>query len=216
MKLLCITWCSLSLALVSCGISDPTEARYNVSPYDIRGEIYVSEIHWAGSVDNTGAKSDPDDDYIELYNNAYAPYDISGWCLRFSGSTSQMVIFPTNTIIKSGRYFTIGNNTNGAFTQHDLILPGFSIPSSRFMIKVQDAGGQTSDTVDFMQKDYLPAGAALPRVRRSAVRKTDFFGGEEGSSYDSWEEYLSHSTAWAMQYIRGNYQGAVFCSPGNR
>ncbi len=206
----------LPIVLTGCAIGEPEETRYNVSPYDIRGEIYVSEVHWAGTVDNTGAKNNPDDDFIEIYNNSSAPYDISGWCLVFSGTTSQLIVFPSNTVIPSGRYYTVGNSTNGAFNNLDLVIPGFSIPSSRFMIQVQDAGGRTADSVDFMQKDYLPAGAALPRIRRSAIRKTDFFGGEEGSSYDSWGEYLGHETAWAMQYIRGNYQGAVFCSPGNR
>ena len=103
----------ISLVLAGCSIGEPDAARYNVSPYDIRGEIYVSEVHWAGTVDNTGARNTPDDDFLEIYNNSSAPYDISGWCLKFSGTTAQMIVFPTNTVIPSGRYYTVEQHKRG-------------------------------------------------------------------------------------------------------
>jgi len=80
---------------------------------------------------------------------------------------------------------------------------------------VQDPGGRTSDTVNFYQRDYLPAGAALPLIRRSAIRTENFFGGDDGGSYDSWEEFREYTSFWQYQRVRLNYRGRTFCSPGN-
>ena len=215
-----------ALAFAACGVGEPNAKYYfNVSPYDIRGEVYVSEVHWAGSINNAAdpESDDPLDCFIEIYNNAPVPYDLSGWCIRFSGAVNRLIIIPRGpeSVIGSGKYYTIGRRVTdetgmGAFSELDLVLPDFAIPTAPFMIVIQDPGGRTSDTVDFLQKPYLPSGAALPFVRRSAVRTENFFGGDDGASYESWAEYRKHDDTRAYENINPKYRGRVFCSPGSR
>jgi hypothetical protein len=215
----------LGFLFAPCGVGEP-DARYyyNLIPgFDIRGEVYVSEIHWAGSIDNQGQKDDPLDCFIEIHNNAPVPLNLSGWCIRISGSVERLIIIPRggaigggDFIVRSGGYLTIGRHTNGAFDHLDVIMPDFAIPTSPFTIRVQDPGGRTSDTVDFEQRSYLPVGTALPLVRRSAVRTENFFGGDDGGSYDSWEEYREFRSWRSYQNIRENYRARVFASPGDR
>lgn len=205
--------------LTTCGMGEPESKSYfNVSPFDIRGEIYITEIHWAGSIDNYATNNQPMDNFIELHNNAPVPYDLSGWCIRFTGKhIQQQIIIPRGpeSIIAPNKYYTIGWSTDYAFTEHDLVLPDFFIPGSPFTLEVQDPGGRTSDTVNFYQRSYLPAGAALPLIRRSAIRTENFFGGDDGGSYDSWEEFREYTSFWQYQRVRPNYRGRTFCSPGN-
>jgi len=205
--------------MTTCGVGEPeTKYYYNISPYDIRGEIYITEIHWAGSIDNSGKVDQPKDNFIELHNNASVPYDLSGWCLRFTGKhIQQQIVIPRRpeSIIAPNKYYTIGWSTNYAFSAHDLLLDDFSIPGSPFTLEVQDPGGRTSDTVNFYQRAYLPAGTALPLIRRSAVRTENFFGGDDGGSYDSWEEFRGYESFWQYQRVSANYRGRTFCSPGN-
>jgi len=206
----------LGVSVATCGLGEPEALRYNVSPFDIRGEVYVSEVHWAGSVNNQGEENDLTDCYIELMNNAPVPYDIGGWCLRFEGTVQKLIVIPEGTTLRANNYYTIGRHTNGAFERLDLCLEDFQIPYSRFTLRVQDPGGRTSDSVDFDQRSYLPAGAILPRIRRSAVRMENFFGADEGGDYTSWKEYREHTSEYATANIAPNYQNSVFCSPGTR
>jgi hypothetical protein len=105
----------LLLFSLSCDLGDPVQT-FTVSPLDIRGLLFVSEVHWAGTVDNTGANADPDDDYIELYNSHEAPLPIGGWSVVISGSVNLTIVIPTGSIVASGATFTIGRTTGGAFT----------------------------------------------------------------------------------------------------
>jgi hypothetical protein len=168
-------------------------------------------------VNNQGEDTQPLDCFIELHNNAPEPYDLSGWCIRYSGTVDRLIIIPRgpDSIIAPNKYFTVGRSTNHAFSHLDLVITNFTIPASPFIIEVQDPGGRTSDTVDFFQRQYLPAGANLPLIRRSAVRTENFFGGDDGGSYDSWDTFGAYETSWDYANVRPNYRSRVFCSPGN-
>jgi hypothetical protein len=198
------------------GISDPAQNHYNIDAVtdDIRGVISITELHWAGSVDNDGDYNKPDDCFIELYNGDILPRSMKGWTVRFTdaaGKTLRLITLPEASIPSGGRY-TIGRGTDGAFSYFDLCVPNMYIPKAHFRIRVQDPGGRTSDTVDFTKRDYLP-GSALPRERRSAVRFINSFNEPRGSGYDDWYVYNNHA-AGAQDNIKTCYKSSMFCAPG--
>lgn len=203
------------LLFSGCALDEPTGAAgYNFTSLDVRGQIFITEIHWAGSVDNAGAKSDPDDDFIEIKSILAGPIDLGGWGIVFSGSFNHRFVFPAGTVLESGGRFVVGTRTNGAFTAHDFVDPALKIPAYGWAVSVQDGGGKVSDSADFSGRSWLPAGMALPEIRRSMVREEDAFqSGEPGDQYDSWTTYGSHDSWWSAGRISTDYRSAVYCSP---
>lgn len=204
------------LLFSGCALDEPTGATgYNFTELDVRGEIFITEVHWAGSVNNGGSNNDPDDDFIEIKSILAGPIDLSGWVIEFSGSFNHRFVFPQGTLMQAGGRFVIGTHTNGAFSSHDFVDPGLKIPSSGWRVAVMDGGNKKSDSADFTVRSWLPAGMALPGVRRSMVREEDAFqSGEPGDQYDSWTTYGSHDSWWSSQRINTDYRSAVYGSPG--
>lgn len=212
MKLLLL----LPLLLFSCDLGDPVQT-FTVSPLDIRGLLFVSEVHWAGTVDNTGANADPDDDYIELYNSHEAPLPIGGWSVVISGSVNLTIVIPPGSIVASGATFTIGRTTGGAFANFNYICPELVIPNATFSMSVADGQGKVSDSLTLVADPFLPAGKNLPGLKASAVRLLDGYGvGLNGTQAESWVSYTTNEETWAVAQagIRNGYRDAVQASPG--
>jgi len=205
-----------AFCMFACGLGDPDQNHYNaVVSDDIRGIMFISELHWAGSVDNSGGNDRSDDCFIELYNSDILPRSLKGWTLRFTddhGKILNLITIPDGCTIASRGRFTIGKDTEGAFSYFDFCAPALYIPRSRFKIEVQDAGGRTSDTVDFTKRDYLP-GSALPNERRSIVRYVNAFDQPDANGYESWYVSASHPET-SKQNIRTEYRKSMFCAPG--
>jgi len=204
---------TMLLMLISCGVTDPDAAGFSVSDLDIRSLIYVSELNWAGSVDNNGNNNDPDDDYIEISNYYNVSIDISGWSIVISGVVNKVISIPTGTILGDGDYYTIGRHTSGAFTSFNQVDPDFSLPNTGFIIQIKDGMGKVSETVDFTKISYLPGGVSLPTLRKSAIRQLEYFDPAPGDDVDSWKSYEGGSTS---SIIRSTYQSSMVCLPGQK
>ena len=205
------------LFIAGCDIGTPSDSGFNVSDLDIRGMLFVSELHWAGSVDNYGNNSDPDDDFVELYNTHEAPLDISGWSLVITGGVNLTVVFPAGSIVGSGETWTIGRTTNGAFTNFDYVCPDLVLPSSDIVMTVADGAGKVPDSLELRANPHLPAGRSLPLLRASALRLLDGYGvGMNGAQSESWISYSTNEETWsvAQAAIRTNYRDTVLASPG--
>jgi hypothetical protein len=57
----------------------------------------------------------------------------------------------------------------------------------------------------------MPAGVALPTVRRSMMRRIEFFGAEPGNNPDNWKSYEAPA---GSDRIAPAYRSSVFASPG--
>lgn len=218
----------LSLLLTLGCLGEPDGKPYSglTGLMETRSSLYVEEVHWAGSVDNTGANSNLDDDFIEVCNAYYGVVDYSGWIIIVEGQSYLRIVLPQGAVLDKGDTFTIGNNTNGAFTQFDMIVPELKLPSTGFVINIYDGGGKKyADTADFGVNEpmpvldplavgnYLPAGVNLSKTRKSAVRLKDSYGGAM-SSYYTIENWTSYTLSAPNSIVRASYNQAVFCSPG--
>ncbi len=188
----------------------PAGDYFDVSPLDIRGLLYVSEAHWAGSVDDTGSRDNPNDDFIELRSWYKGDLDVGGWTVVVQGESYLLIQLPQGTVIHSRDYFTLGNNTNGAFVYFDLVVPEMNLPAGDFTISIYDGGGQKqADQAVFGGGTSVPAGYNLPLVRKSAVRLTDYFG-----PVDALEPWVTYNATAPNEYVRDGYRNSVFASPG--
>ncbi|MEI8086415.1 MAG: C10 family peptidase [Paludibacter sp.] len=79
-------------------------------------DVIISQVYGGGG--NTGATYKSD--FIELFNTTNSDINISGWNLYYLGATSSITTFkyefPTNSIIKSGKYFAL-KGADGTGTQ---------------------------------------------------------------------------------------------------
>lgn len=202
--------------LILCGCSvfntgNPVPQTYRISKQDIREMIYISEVHWAGSVDNNGANYNPDDVFIELGNSFKGPIDISGWAVVLEGSSYAVIKVASNTVLFPGSFYTIGNNTNGAFPHLSQIEPHLKMNRKGFNLSVYDGGQKCSDSLHFSNESLIPAGYDLPGMKRSMVRVTDYFGPVTGDSPDSW---VSYDATFSATNVSLSYNLRVFASPG--
>ena len=196
-----------------CDLGDPMGKAYGTTPLDNRGMIFINEAHYAGSIRDSGGNYNPDDDFIELGNAYEGVLDISGWTVKIESENYVVLTIPKGTIIKPNTFFTIGNNTNGAFRNFDMVATNLKLNSRGFKIEITDGGGaKESDAVDFTIWTYLPAGYDLPRLKKSAIRRQDYFGPLPASSPDNWISYNAPSSS---TNVRSEYAKSVYASPGS-
>ena len=198
--------------ILSCGINDPLEEgvdQYVVSDLDTRGVVFITEVHWAGSVNSQGIP-DPDDDFIEIFNIHETPIDLSGWSFTLSHGQPHTITIPPGVEIQVEGFITIGSKTSGAFPEHDVIVNGLALPNEPFSIRFTAGVGQTADTIDFTSYIRIPGGSDLPRVKRSMIRDLDFFGSSPGHLASSWATYPINQ----VLNISPAYENVVFASPG--
>lgn len=202
----------VSLVAFSSCIGEPRVEPYNFAVYDLRSEVAVTEIHWAGSVNDRGNSYDLDN-FIEIKNFYYGDVDISLWSVTIEDTYGfrQVITIPQNTILKSGQVYTIGRTTNYAFSCFDLIYENLLIPTKNLKITVRDGSGKVIDNVDLSLFDFMVAGYKLPNLRKSMVRKIGVFGIEKGDNVDNWKSY---SLPVASTNVRTNFASTTLCSPG--
>lgn len=199
------------LFLSSC-IGDPSLSYYNFVVSDLRSEVAVTEIHWAGSVDNLGNSYDLDN-FIEIRNFYFGDVDISFWNVVIEDiyGFRQIITIPSNTILRSGQVYTIGRTTNHAFSYFDLVYENLLIPTRNLKVTIKDGSGKVIDIVDLTLFDFMVAGYKLPRLRKSMVRKIGFFGIERGDNVDNWRSYALPVTT---TNVRTDFAINTLCSPG--
>ena len=152
-----------------------------------------------------------DDDFVELRNYTRGPIDVSGWSIHLVGDYSFVISLPEGTILNPDDFYTIGRTRRRAFPYLNQIDSDFRLPNTPFVLKVKDGAGTTSDTADFRGKNYLPGGMYLPFLRKSAIRRIEFFGPEPGDLDYNWMTYNVSTQA----NISSAYDSSVLASPGS-
>lgn len=211
MKRIFVIFSSIIVLTLSAACTSAPDGEYFAAPdLDIRGMLYVSEINWGGSVDNTGLTNDADDDFIELRSWYKGDLDIGGWTVIVKGTSYTVFQISEGTVLHTREFYTIGNNTNGAFVSFDQVDSRLKLPAGDFSIAVYDGSGRMeADSVSFAGGTTVDAGYGLPLLRKSAVRQTDYFG--PLSTLESW---VTYNAPEPNGDVRPGYTNAVFASPG--
>jgi len=114
-------------------------------------DIYISEIHWAGtsSVSPGGAVYDPDDDFIEIHNRTMHPVDITGWTLAWTkddipGLAKEFASYTFSVsgkaplfgaILQPGEYRILYGNNSGVISQAaSFYQNGIKIPDAKRLV----------------------------------------------------------------------------------
>lgn len=188
----------ISLLLNSCsdfGEPDPTALDLDRK----RGCMVITEVNWAGSINNSG-NPDPDDDFLELNNrDCNKPVDLTGWRLVMEGDIVRTYIVPeapdgkTNIIQPSETRVLIAK-ADGAFranteNSYDPIhVPGMYFPERNFTIETYTAENFLIENA-INNPDGLPLAGGTDGITVRSMERTDDNFDEEGTSITSWHSF---------------------------
>ena len=153
-----------------------------------RGNISISEVMWAGSVDNDG-NHDPDDVFVEIRNQGSLPVNLSRWQLVVRGSITRTIVLPdTDRLLNVGSHATIAAKGDGCFPNPDFLTPTLALgDGDPFSVRITDADERLID--DAGDRNAPPfAGGWDGRRSRSMERVQLMFSGA-GTEPQVWHYY---------------------------
>ena len=186
----------LALALLGCN-ADPGDPGQGVTYRDgsedngssgERGNIRVSEIHWAGSVTDDGTW-DPTDQFIELRNEGNRPVDIAGWFLRIRGNTMITLKLPgLGRMLTPGEHVYFATKTSGCFPEPDGLLPELAfVYGEPVSVTLQDLDEHLIDGAG--NSEVAPYAGGYDLVDARSMEKVEIMFGGRGFEPESWHYY---------------------------
>lgn len=175
-----------------------------------RGSMMISEIHYAGSVNDDGLY-DADDIFLELWNKHPRPINVSGWRIEVDGDFSASYRIPAvSAAIPPNGFFVIARKNDGAFADvADVFIENLELGKKTMHVELRDVdrrlmedGGSTTERVFTGGYDGVTA--------RSMERVALIFG-NRGSSSRNWHAY---SDQVGYESIAEGYRTYTLASPG--
>lgn len=138
-----------------------------------RGTLHISEINWAGSVDDDG-NYDPDDVFIEIRNEYHRPVNLTGWRIYLDGDYQQSFRLPElEEPVNPNDHLVIAAKDDGAFQNvADVFDERLKLGKRAVRVELRDADRRLVE----------PAGSAVDRP---------FAGGYDGVTVRSMERTQS-------------------------
>lgn len=172
-----------------------------------RGNMMITEVHWAGSVEGPAAASVhyPDDIFIEIQNKHPRPMWLTGWRITIHASPNRDrlpddYLFRTDSTktyilpaplsgkpLQPNEYAVIAVRADGAFPTADYIVPDLAIPPGGFAMDLYDVDERIIEGMGDIRKERF-AGAWDLVTARSMERSQSLFG-NAGSVDGSWHSY---------------------------
>jgi hypothetical protein len=206
---------SLAICIFIFGLVITTPA--NIKVLADQSQIYISEINYAGSVNDQNCKKDSiakitcaNDKWIEIYNAGSSEVNLMGWKIgvgkRKEDSTQFASTFSitTNTIIKPDSHFVLLNSDKNLLSTLDLAGVSYKSFGSLFGISNNTAGSkylrvallQNNQIINQRSIDNLDNLEKLNHITQSSYLKQSIYY----TSADSEPAFSSISN----QYFKGN------------
>jgi len=202
-----------------------------------RGNVFISEVNWAGSV-RSGVrglrKHDPDDIFIEFQNKHPRPIHMTGWQIVVRTGTGDplrdaefhrtdpperiFVIPPRENgeSIQPNAFVTVAAKRDGAFPNADYYIEDLALPDARWEITLKDLDDRLIEPAGAVSQDVFAGGYDLVTVR--SMERIQLIFSNRGSSESSWHAYSynvwDEQHAELTQHIDPAYREFTFASPG--
>ena len=170
-----------------------------------RGNVSISEIHWAGSVRDGDFRHDPDDVFIELQNKHPRPVFFKGWLLtiefgyhadglrhapsRRDRAQRTFVLPPRENgrAVETNEFVVIARKRDGAFADADFFLEDLEIPDGPFEMTLQDLDERLMDHVGDERK--LPFAGAWDGYTARSMERIQLIFNNRGNRDSAWHSY---------------------------
>lgn len=204
-----------------------------------RGNVAITEIHWAGSVRNSDGKYDPQDVFIELQNKHPRPIHLTGWILTIeAGHHSEGLKHPSSWSAKSkisyvlparrngqsvetNGYVVIAAKADGAFSGADYIIEDLVIPKGPIELTLQDLDERLIDHVGDDRK--LPFAGAWDGYTARSMERIQLIFNNRGDRDAAWHTYSLNAFdrgrrgEWHQelrQYLNPDFADRTMATPG--
>jgi hypothetical protein len=205
-----------------------------------RGNVSISEVNWAGSVESVGDGfiHHPDDVFIELQNRHNRPTHFTRWLLtvetgvamdtlhaeRNDGNRSWAYILPTrenNRPVEPNEFFVVAARRDGAFQQADYYIEDLHLPDAPFRITLQDLDERLIDSVGDDRKPVFAG--AWDGVTSRSMERTQLLFNNRGDRDMAWHSYSLNDFSVEEQAtlherlrseIAESFRARTFASPG--
>lgn len=171
-----------------------------------RGNVMISEIHWAGSVegDRDAWVHDPSDVFIELQNKHNRPMHLTGWQLivdtgenldtlhvmSSSDRARRVYVLPARENgmpVEPNGYVVIAARRDGAFANADYFIDDLELPHGPFEITLVDSDDRLIDGAGDDRKPVFAG--AWDRVTARSMERIQLIFGNRGNVDASWHSY---------------------------
>ena len=180
-----------------------------------RGSVRISEVNWAGSVDDDG-NYDPDDVFIELRNQYHRPYNISGWRVYLDGDYQQSFRLPQiDEPLQPNQYFVIAAKEDGAFGDiADVVDDRLKLGKRAVYITLRDADRRLIESAGSRTEPPFAGGYDLVTVR--SMERAQVLFHNIGSADRSWHANTDdlNNAPEGRRNIREGWQRYTLASPG--
>lgn len=240
--------CLLSLAALAVGASACTDGRL----YDERGQstgyrtgteedgylsngergnVEISEILWAGSVETVGDGyvHHPDDVFIELRNKHSRPIHLTGWQIMIDSGDGSVggaderfatYIIPERANgqpVEVNEYVVVAARTDGAFRDADYVIPNLQIPRDHFEVTIRDLDNRLIGNAGDAETDVFAGAWDLVTAR--SMERVQLIFSNQGGRNASWHHYsLNEWDGTAHQELRTQiaeaYRDRTYATPG--
>jgi hypothetical protein len=172
-----------------------------------RGNFIITEIHWAGSVEQTldGFVHHPDDVFIELQNRHNRPMYLTGWLLTVQTGVAMdtvyverddrqearwTYVFPAregNRPVEPNEFIVVAARRDGAFREADFYIEDLRLPAAPFSIVLQDLDERLLDAVGDHRKPVFAGSWDLVTAR--SMERTQLLFNNRGDRDLAWHSY---------------------------
>lgn len=203
-----------------------------------RGSVWITEVNWAGSVEQVGDGfvHHADDVFIEVQNKYSRPVHMTGWQLIIEAagtnehidargiedSEIRYIIPPRENRqpINTNEYVVIAARRDGAFPNADFYLEDLTIPYDRWTITIRDLDNRLNDGAGALQQRIF-AGSYDGVLVRSMERIQLIFSNRGNNntswhtySYNDWDRENTDLHDLLRQNVAEAYRARTFATPG--
>lgn len=218
-------------------------AQWGYTSSGERGNVQITEIHWAGSMrgDRDGWVHDPGDVFIELQNRHPRPISMRGWQLtiltgpnldtwgpHFDRFRRANVTYVLETpegdgVVEPNGYVVIAARRDGAFRNADYYIEDLVIPRDPFAVTLQDRDNRLIDRV--LDERKIPFAGSWDGVTARSMERTQLLFANRGEQFAAWHSYSLND--WdtvrgqgerlhviLRQFVHEEFRTLTFATPG--
>lgn len=196
-----------------------------------RGNVEITEILWAGSVESVGDGfvHHPDDVFIELRNRNARPVHLTGWQLIIETTNGAVgesdnhfatYIIPTRdggAPVEVNEFVVVARSRDGAVPNADYVIPDLRLPRDPFSITVRDLDNRLMSNAGDAHEAI--AGGAWDLVTARSMERVQLIFSNDGGRNSTWHSYSLNAWDGALhdelrQEIAEPYRARTYASPG--
>lgn len=183
-------------------VADNSAGTVSYMPEGAEHDVYFYQVGSGGAVESfvvinellaSNAEGTPDqdgefDDWIELYNNASEPVDLSGWHMSDDEGDPMQWTFPEGTVVPGNGYLIVWADEDE--TQEGLHA-NFKLSASGEVLTLTNPQGETAQRVEFPAQETDVAWARVPNGTGDFVMQAPTFN-------------MNNQTTSSVRYVAGD------------